>query len=421
MKRLLIILLFLPIIGFGQQTYVPDDNFEAYLESNSMGNGIANDDYVTTSNINIITYLNVNSTAIINLKGIEDFTNLIHLECWGNQLATLDISQNTALNSLLCHANQLTALDVSQNTALIDLRCSSNQLTILNVSLNTALNLLWCQDNQLTSIDISNNTSLTRLSCSANQLTSLDVSANTFLIELNCIDNQLTSLDLSANTYLNYLYCYNNLTLYCIDVDNVAWANSTWTSINNNIDSTMSFSVNCVNALGCTDSLACNYNFLATINDATCSFNVVFHQMFRICYGDNVVVGNSIYNTAGIYTDTLGSSNGCDSIVYTNISIEQNTSSYDTLFVAASIVWNGLFLSVSGNYSITLITSAGCDSIVNLNLTITIPSAILNITNTEKTLLKITDILGQETPRKRNTLLFYLYDDGTVEKRIIVE
>ena len=67
MKRLLIILLFLPIIGFGQQTYVPDDNFEAYLESNGMGNGIANDDYVTTSNINIITYLNVNSNAIINL------------------------------------------------------------------------------------------------------------------------------------------------------------------------------------------------------------------------------------------------------------------------------------------------------------------------------------------------------------------
>ena len=173
--------------------------------------------------------------------------------------------------------------------------------------------------------------------------------------------------------------------------------------------------------LGCTDSLACNYNFLATINDATCSFNVVFHQMFRICDGDNVVVGNSIYNTAGIYTDTLGSSNGCDSIVYTNISIEQNTSSYDTLFVVSSIVWNGLSLSISGNYSVTLITSAGCDSIVNLNLTITIPSAILNITNTEKTLVKIIDMLGQETPYRRNTPLFYIYDDGTVEKRIVIE
>ena len=40
---------------------------------------------------------------------------------------------------------------------------------------------------------------------------------------------------------------------------------------------------------------------------------------------------------------------------------------------------------------------------------------------TDKHLLKITDILGQETPYRRNTPLFYIYDDGTVEKRIVIE
>jgi len=55
MKKLLLILLCLPIIGFGQQTYIPDDNFEAYLEAHGMGNGILNDDYVTTANINTVT------------------------------------------------------------------------------------------------------------------------------------------------------------------------------------------------------------------------------------------------------------------------------------------------------------------------------------------------------------------------------
>ena len=44
MKKILLILLCLPVIGLGQQTYVPDDNFEAYFEANGMGNGIANDD-----------------------------------------------------------------------------------------------------------------------------------------------------------------------------------------------------------------------------------------------------------------------------------------------------------------------------------------------------------------------------------------
>ena len=36
-----------------------------------------------------------------------------------------------------------------------------------------------------------------------------------------------------------------------------------------------------------------------------------------ICYGDNIVVGSSIYDTIGIYIDTLITSNGCDSIINT--------------------------------------------------------------------------------------------------------
>ncbi|MBT3622111.1 MAG: hypothetical protein HN535_05105 [Flavobacteriales bacterium] len=39
----------------------------------------------------------------------------------------------------------------------------------------------------------------------------------------------------------------------------------------------------------------------------------------------------------------------------------------------------------------------------------------------DKTLLKIIDILGRETKPTINTPLFYMYDDGTVEKKIIIE
>ena len=38
-----------------------------------------------------------------------------------------------------------------------------------------------------------------------------------------------------------------------------------------------------------------------------------------------------------------------------------------------------------------------------------------------KSLTKITNVLGQETTPKINTPLFYLFDDGTVEKKIIIE
>jgi len=40
---------------------------------------------------------------------------------------------------------------------------------------------------------------------------------------------------------------------------------------------------------------------------------------------------------------------------------------------------------------------------------------------TNKELLKVTDLLGRETKGKKNEPLFYIYDDGTVEKRIVVE
>jgi hypothetical protein len=40
---------------------------------------------------------------------------------------------------------------------------------------------------------------------------------------------------------------------------------------------------------------------------------------------------------------------------------------------------------------------------------------------TENKLVKITDMLGQETPFRRNTTLFYIYDDGTVDKKISIE
>jgi len=41
--------------------------------------------------------------------------------------------------------------------------------------------------------------------------------------------------------------------------------------------------------------------------------------------------------------------------------------------------------------------------------------------SSKKELLKITDILGRKTKGTKNELLFYIYNDGTVEKRIVIE
>ena len=143
-------------------------------------------------------------------------------------------------------------------------------------------------------------------------------------------------------------------------------------------------------------------------------------QSFSICTGDSLVVGSNVYTSFGNYTDTLSSFNGCDSIIYTNLSVNNNFYSFDTLVSSVSIIWSGIPLSVSGDYSSALINSVGCDSIVNINLTITNSTSIEESTNNKK-LISITNILGQKTTFRKNTSLFYIYDDGTVEKKIILE
>jgi len=40
---------------------------------------------------------------------------------------------------------------------------------------------------------------------------------------------------------------------------------------------------------------------------------------------------------------------------------------------------------------------------------------------TNKELLKVTGLLGRETKGTKNKVLFYTYDDGTVEKRIVIK
>ena len=144
-------------------------------------------------------------------------------------------------------------------------------------------------------------------------------------------------------------------------------------------------------------------------------------QSFSICNGDSLVVGSNVYTSSGNYIDTLSAFTSCDSIIYTSLLVSDNSYTFDTLVASVSVIWNGIQLSVSGDYSIVLINSAGCDSIVNLNFTYNHISAINNNNTKERTLIKITDVLGRETNGRENKLLLYLFDDGIVEKKIILE
>ena len=259
------------------ETYVPDDNFEHYLETHdpngnlvtvgdasSMGNGTDYDDYVTTSNISNVLNLNVYNKSISDLTGIENFTSLVSLSCDDNQLSSLNVSTLTNLRILDCSYNQissinlnnntllenlnifhnnLTSLDLSHNTALKTLECGANQLTTLSVSNNTALQTLRAEHNQITAMLTTSNGNLTQLLISYNKITEIDISSNTHITWFEATNNLLTQADLRNGNYTNMsISLINNPNLTCVEVDDVIYALNHWL---NDIDITATYSLDC--------------------------------------------------------------------------------------------------------------------------------------------------------------------------------
>jgi hypothetical protein len=243
---------------------IPDANFKAYLVGNATINTNGDTEIQCYEASAFVGPIYATGMSISDLTGIESFTGITSLHITGNQLTTIDLSQNTALITLNCNQNQLTSLDVTNQTLLSNLDATQNQLTSINVNSNTNLTELYLSLNQLSSIDLSANVSLTILKISDNDLTVLSLSANTDLVELNCKgnlittidismlpvfskircdDNQLTALNLANGNNSNYAYMFagTNPNLTCIQVDDVAYSTSNWT----NIDAASSFSINC--------------------------------------------------------------------------------------------------------------------------------------------------------------------------------
>ena len=141
---LLFLSVFLSANLFGQNVYIPDANFKAYLVGNSEINTNGDNEIQVSETSSFTGAILCNDLSISDLTGIEAFTALTFLDCSGNNLTSLDVSSNTALTYFVCYSNQLTFLDISHNTALTLLSFSNNQIISLDLSNNTFLTDLYC-------------------------------------------------------------------------------------------------------------------------------------------------------------------------------------------------------------------------------------------------------------------------------------
>ena len=90
--------------------------------------------------------------------------------------------------------------------------------------------------------------------------------------------------------------------------------------------------------------------------------------------GEVYVFGNNLYDSTGTYIDSLQTSFGCDSIVYTNLIVDtisggSSTNNSTICYGDFYMVGNNMYTS-SGTYIDILTATNGCDSTVTTNLNV---------------------------------------------------
>lgn len=94
------------------------------------------------------------------------------------------------------------------------------------------------------------------------------------------------------------------------------------------------------------------------------------HLSENICEGETILIGNTPYVETGSYTQTLTATNGCDSTVYLDLTVFSitNTTLNEQICHGESFEINGQTYHETGNYTQIISNSNACDSILTLHL-----------------------------------------------------
>ena len=307
--------------------------------------------------------------ALVNL-GID---NMVDGFVLNSRIDTL-----TSLIVPACNIESLVGIAAFQSLTYLD--CSSNSLDTLDLT-NNYLSYLDCSGNQLIEIDVSSNLNLLTFKCSYNEFIQIDVSQNTSLLYFECIKNKLTSLDISNNVFLTELWCNDNnltsLNISGIDIYVLVCDNNLLTTIDNLSDNIslkhLSCAGNNISSLLLSDNTQLNW--------LSCSNNKLFQLDISSQMGLNYLFTWDNPNLNCINVNDVSFSN------------------------ATWSVWNGQSGSIDGHHYF----SVNCILSSNFQM------------NENKQLSSIINMKGQQSLIIKNKPLFYKYNDGSVEQKIILE
>ncbi len=108
----------------------PDEKFRNYVIENF---DTDKNNILSSGEIAEAKEIKIAEKEVKDLKGIEHFVMLTKLNCDTNQIKTLDLSKNTALETLICGNNNLESLNLIKNTCLTYLFCANNPMVQLRL------------------------------------------------------------------------------------------------------------------------------------------------------------------------------------------------------------------------------------------------------------------------------------------------
>jgi len=171
---------------------------------------------------------------------------------------------------------------------------------------------------------------------------------------------------------------------------------------------------------GCTDPSMLNYDPLSNTEDFTCV------EFIYGCMEETAFNYDPLANTENESCITIVE--GCMDLNAYNYSAEANVSDNNCLYDAGCITGPGLpYWLNDACYAWVISVDDYCcnnawDAICQLTYNYcdgTYVGPLLSRVQEEKKLMAITDILGRPTKITNNKILFYLYNDGSVEKKLI--
>lgn len=284
------------------------------------------------------TYTASNSTATDTFTSASGCDSILHLN-----LTVLNSSSST---TIITACDSYTWIDGNTYTS------STNTPTV------TMLNSAGC-DSVITldlTIQASSSSTQTIEACGSytwidgNTYTSSNTTATYTLTAANGCDSVI-SLDLTIHSNVHQ-------TQFISACDSYTWVDGN-TYISSNTTATDTFP----SASGCDSILHLNL----TILQSTSGTDVV-----TACDSYTWMDGNTYTSSTNTPTYTLTNSAGCDSVVTLNLTILNSTTSTDVVEACESYTWidGNTYTSSNSTATYTLTGSNGCDSVVTLNLTI---------------------------------------------------